>query len=146
MPPILSKPSSAARTAVMYITLGALMVVWTAVWYLYLNRHGGSDVAYFTDYGFFFTGLVLIVIGITIGRIGRSARNAELPPEVKPNEHTAEPAVTAPQPQPGPALPPGYFVPPQQMMPGAPQQAAPVPGGAVVPPVAQVAPPGPSPR
>ncbi len=148
MPPILSKPSSAARTAVMYITLGALMVVWTVVWYLYLNRHGGSDVAYFTDYGFFFTGVVLIVIGVTLGRIGRSARHAELPPEVKPQERTAEPAVTAPQPQPAPApaLPPGYFVPPQQMMPAAPQQVTPVQGGAAVPPVAQVAPPGPSPR
>ena len=138
MPPILSKPSSAARTAVMYITLGALMVVWTVVWYLYLNSHGGTDLAYYLDYGFFFTGLVLIVIGVTIGRIGRSARHAELPPEVKPSESTAQPAVTNAPPQPAPALPPGYFV--------APQPAAPVPGGAVVPPVAQVAPPGPSPR
>jgi uncharacterized membrane protein YhdT len=148
MPPILSKPSSAARTAVMYITLGALMVVWTVVWYLYLNRHGGSDLAYFTDYGFFFTGLVLIVIGITIGRIGRSARHAELPPEVNKHEETAEPAVTAPQPQPTAApaaMPPGYFVPPYPA-PGVAQPAAPVQGGAVVPPVAQVAPPGPSPR
>src|SRR6516225_8171785 len=85
MPPILSKPSSAARTAVMYITVGALLVVWTVVWYLYLNRHEGTDLAYYLDYGFFFTGLVLIVIGVTIGRIGRSARHAELPPEVKPS-------------------------------------------------------------
>ncbi len=142
--PILSKPSSAARTAVMYITLGAIMVVWTSVWYLYLNRHGGSDLAYFTDYGFFFTGLVLILIGITIGRIGRSARHAELPPEVNKHEETAEPAVATPQPQqPASApMPPGYVA----MMPGMPQPMAPVQGGAVVPPVAQVAPPGPSPR
>jgi hypothetical protein len=148
MPPILSKPSSAARTAVMYITVGALLVVWTVVWYLYLNRHEGTDLAYFVDYGFFFTVLVLIVIGITIGRIGRSARRAELPPEIRPQEPTAEPAVTAPQPQPAPAptaLPPGYFVPPYPT-PGVTQPAAPVQGGAVVPPVAQVAPPGPSPR
>jgi hypothetical protein len=147
MPPILSKPSSAARTAVMYITLGALLDVWTVVWYLYLSRHGGSDTAYFMDYGFFFTGLVLIVIGITIGRIGRSARHAELPPEVKPQEPTAQPAVTAPQPQSAPAAPPaGYPGAPQYIMPAMPQPAAPVQGGAVVPPVAQVAPPGPSPR
>jgi hypothetical protein len=100
-----------------------------------------------TDYGFFFTGLVLIVVGATIGRIGRSARHAELPPEVKRGEQTAEPAVTAPQPQPAPApaaLPPGYFV-PQYPMQGVPQPAAPAQGG-VVPPVAPVAPPGSSPR
>jgi hypothetical protein len=145
MPPILSKPSSAARTAVMYITLGALMVVWTVVWYLYLNSHGGTDALYYWCYGFFFTGLVLIFIGITIGRIGRSARHAELPPEVKPQEPTAEPAVTAPVPAPA-AMPPGYPGAPQYMMPGVPQPAAPVQGGAVVPPVAQVAPSGPSPR
>jgi hypothetical protein len=143
MPPILSKPSSAARMAVIYITVGALMVVWTIVWYLYLNSHEGSDALRYWCGGFFFTGVVLMVIGVTIGRIGRSARHAELPPEVNKNEHTAEPAVTAPQPGAAPALPPGYFATPQYPLPGAQQ---PVQGGAVVPPVAQVAPPGPSPR
>ena len=36
---LLSKPSSAARTAVLYITVGALMVVWTGVWYAYLRNY-----------------------------------------------------------------------------------------------------------
>jgi hypothetical protein len=146
MPPILSKPSNAARMAVIYITLGALMVVWTAVWYVYLTRHPSNESLFFWCYGFFFSGVVLMVIGITIGRIGRSARHAELPPEVNKKEQTAEPAVTAPSPQPAPApgvMQPGYFAAPPVMMPGAPQPAAPVPGVAVVPPVAQVAPPGP---
>jgi hypothetical protein len=149
MPPILSKPSNAARMAVIYITVGALLVVWTAIWWLYLSRHEGSDSLFYWCYGFFFTGLVLMVIGITIGRIGRSgrsARHAELPPEVSKNERTAEPAVTAPQPGAAPALPPGYFASPQYPMPGTQQPVAPIQGGAVVPPVAQVAPPGPSPR
>jgi hypothetical protein len=135
VPPILSKPSFAVRAAVTYITLGAVMVVWTVVWYLYLNRHGGTDLAYFADYGFFFTGLVLIVIGITIGRIGRSARHAELPSEVNPQGPTA----AAPT-----AIPPGYTGLPGYLLPGVPQPTAPVQGA--VPPVAQVAPPGPSPR
>jgi hypothetical protein len=131
---------------VIYITVGALLVVWTVVWYLYLNRHGGTDLAFYLDYGFFFTGLVLILIGITIGRIGRSARHAELPPEVKPSEPTAQPAVTAPQPAPAPgAVLPGYPA-PHYLAPVAPQPGAPVQGGAVVAPVAQVAPPGPSPH
>jgi len=137
MPPILSKPSFAVRAAVLYITLGALLVVWTVVWFLYLSGHGGSDPAYFTDYGLFFSGLVLIVIGITIGRIGRSARHAELPPEVRPQGPTAGAAPTA--------LPPGYAGLPPYLLPGVPPPAAPV-QGAAVPPVAQVAPPGPSPR
>ena len=144
MPPILSKPSFAVRAAVVYITLGAVMVVWTVVWYLYLSSHGGTDLAYYLDYGFFFTGLVLIVIGITIGRIGRSARHAELPPEVGPLGPTAHPAVTVPSPAPA-VLPPGFFV-PQYPVQGTPPPAVPVQGAAVVPPVAQVAPPGPSPR
>jgi hypothetical protein len=137
VPPILSKPSFVVRAALTYITLGAVMVVWTAVWFLYLNRHGGTDPAYFTDYGFFLSGLVLLVIGFTIGRIGRSARHAELPPEVGPHGPTAQPAVTP--------LPPGFFV-PQYPVRGTPPLAAPAQGAAVVPPATRVAPPGPSPR
>jgi hypothetical protein len=117
MPPTLSKPSFAVRAAVLYITLGALLVVWTVVWFLYLSGHGGSDAAYFTDYGLFFSGLVLIVIGITIGRIGRSARHAELPPEVRP---TAGATPTA--------LPPGYTMLPPYLLPGVPPTGRPGPG------------------
>ena len=42
MPPILSKPSSAAPTSLFYITLGALMTVWSAIWYFYLSRNGSE--------------------------------------------------------------------------------------------------------
>jgi hypothetical protein len=91
--PFLSKPSGAARTSITYITVGALIDVWTIICWVYLNRHpeGHSDAAYYWVYGFFFTGIVLLVIGLALGRIGRAARHAELPPEA-PNEPTAEPA------------------------------------------------------
>ena len=32
MPPSLSKPSSAAPAALIYITLGALLTVWSVIW------------------------------------------------------------------------------------------------------------------
>ena len=84
--PLLSKPSVAARTSVMYIT-AALVDVWTIIYWTYLVRHpeGHTDATYYWVYGFFFTGLVLLVIGLALGRIGRAARHAELPPEA-PNE------------------------------------------------------------
>ena len=82
MPPILSKPSSAAPTSLFYITLGALMTVWSAIWYFYLSRNPGRShqVLYYLCTGFLVTGLVLLTIGMLIGPMGRFARKAELPP------------------------------------------------------------------
>ena len=81
MPPILSKPSSAAPTSLFYITIGALMTVWSAIWYFYLNRSGSdSNALYYLCTGFLVTGLVLLTIGLLIGPMGRFARKAELPP------------------------------------------------------------------
>ena len=81
MPPLLSKPSSAAPTSLFYITVGALMTVWSAIWFFYLSRHGSDHkVVYYVCTGFLVTGLVLLTIGIMIGPMGRFARKAELPP------------------------------------------------------------------
>src|SRR3954465_13535468 len=93
MPPILSKPSNAARTAVVFITTGALIDVWSAIWWTYLNRHAEehSEAGGYFCYGFLLTGLVLLVVGLAIGHISRNARRAELPPE-SPREPTAQPA------------------------------------------------------
>jgi hypothetical protein len=119
--------------AVVYITIGAILVVWTVVWHVWMNRHPPQgDGPYFWCYGFMLTGLTLIIIGLALGRIGRSARTAEAPPDTS-NTHgvaqlqgatppVAAPGVTAPQ---AAAQPPaGYAVP------VAPPQPAPVvPGG-----------------
>src|SRR5438132_7291401 len=93
--PILSKPSQAARVAVIYITIGALLTVWTVVWYLYLRNHNPEEPTtsgtYYVCYGLFFSGLVVMAIGFAIGRIGRAARHAELPPpEAQPAVENAE--------------------------------------------------------
>ena len=81
--PLLSKPAFGPRTAIIYITIGSLIDVWTAVWYFDLcpqrPRHHQRDT-WFWLAGLFLTGLTLIVIGILLGEIGRSARKAEMPP------------------------------------------------------------------
>jgi len=81
--PILSKPSSAARTSLIYITIGALVDIWSGVWWWYLRDEAG-DVPrgmWYLCIGCLLTGLALIVLGLAVGQIGRSARHAELPPE-----------------------------------------------------------------
>jgi len=80
--PILSKPSPAARWSLIYITAGALIVVWTGIWLIYLRNHEPqSHGPYYWCFGFMLTGLTLFAIGLGIGRLGRSARQAEMPPE-----------------------------------------------------------------
>jgi hypothetical protein len=83
---ILSKPSSAARMALMYITLGSLILVWSAIWYWWLMDTSYEGTVYrYVCTGLLLTGGVLLFIGLALGRIGRAARRAELPPaEVTP--------------------------------------------------------------
>jgi hypothetical protein len=119
--PILSQPSSAARTALAYITLGALLIVWTGVWWWYLHTKPAEEVlsrAWYICYGLMFTGVTLFVIGLAVGHIGRSARHAELPPpevmaqEAKLEQMQAAQNVTAPVATPAaPAVPPPPAVP-----------------------------------
>jgi hypothetical protein len=118
-----SKPSGAARLSILYITIGALMGVWTVLYYFFYLNHTAppGDSRYFWCYGFFFTGLTLIAVGVAVGRIGRAARHAELPPD---------PLVVKPPVAPVPGTPP------QAVTPAAPAAAVPV---ALVP----VAPPAP---
>jgi hypothetical protein len=78
---ILTKPSAEARVALIYITGGALLGVWSGVWYLYLRDSPPTTaVPYYLCTGFLLTGLILILIGFGVGHIGRAARRAELPP------------------------------------------------------------------
>lgn len=95
--PILSKPSGAVPTAVIYITLGALLVVWPGVWWWFVPPVSSNGWFWLT--GFFITGVVLLAIGLLLGRIGRSARNAELPPEeVTPSVASTDRAAATKQP------------------------------------------------
>jgi hypothetical protein len=73
-----TKQAASATTALIYITVGALMDVWTIVYYMHLRGSPEtSETAYLWCAGFFFSGVVLVIIGLAVGRIGRSALHAE---------------------------------------------------------------------
>lgn len=131
--PILSHPAFGPRASLVYITLGTLIDVWVGVWYFFFVRPNpdASNVTYFWVVGLFLTGLTLLVIGALLGRIGQSARRAELPPpealpaEAAVQQHAAviTPPVMTPaapgaavapaapvQPAAMPAMPPGVVV------------------------------------
>jgi hypothetical protein len=131
--PLVSQPSSAAKTSLAYITLGALLLVWTGIWYWYLhsNPEGVLQRTWYICFGLMASGAVILVIGLAVGQIGRQARHADLPPpEVKNQEAridqnaAARPVVVAPG---APAQP--AATPPAPAAPAAPvaQPVAPAP-------------------
>jgi len=97
---LFKQTSSSARTALIYITVGAMTVIWTAVWFLYLhNNPPETNGVYYWCGGLLVTGLTFIVIGFGLGQIGRSARHADLPPqEVVQAVVTTPPTAVAPVP------------------------------------------------
>jgi hypothetical protein len=87
--PFMSKPSNEARIAIIFVTLGPLIIVWSGVWYMYQYNHAPDTPASerYICYGSMLSGGVLLVIGLALGRIARSARQAEMPPhEITPAE------------------------------------------------------------
>jgi len=106
---MLSKPAFGPRTAIIYITVGALIDVWTAVWYFAFARPEGGTMTRNTQFwlwGFFLTGLTFVIVGVLLGHIGRAARRAELPPpETTPAEaQIQETAAANPNPMVGGAI------------------------------------------
>jgi hypothetical protein len=95
-----NQTSSSARTALIYITIGAMTVIWTGVWFLYLhNNPPETNSVYYWCGGFLVTGLTLIGIGFGLGQIGRSATHADLPPqEVTQAVVNTQPTAVAPVP------------------------------------------------
>ncbi len=78
---ILTAPSSAARIALIYITAGALTDVWSGIWFWYMRSNPpANNSTWYWCYGFLCTGLTLLIIGLGVGKIGKAARHAELPP------------------------------------------------------------------
>ncbi len=72
--------SPAARVSLVYITIGSLLVVWTGVWFAYLYQHPPqSDHTYYWVTGSLITGVTLLIIGLSLGRIGEVSRPAEAP-------------------------------------------------------------------
>lgn len=119
--PILSHPAFGPRAALAYITVGSLIDVIVACWYVFMVDKNlpfeENRVTYFVLTTLFLIGLTLLVIGLLLGRIGQSARRAELPPsEVVAAEAAVQQstglapaaAPAAPVAPPAPAAPAGY--------------------------------------
>jgi hypothetical protein len=89
---------TANRAVLTYITVGALTVVWAGVWYVYLfNNPAQTHNAEYWCTGFLVTGLTLILIGLGLGRVGRSVQPSDLPAEGVPlTVANAQPNGTAP--------------------------------------------------
>jgi len=73
------QPSASTGTAVLFITVGVLMAIWSAVWYFFLARAelAPPEWKWYVCAGLFFSGVALTVIGILVGRIGREAKQAD---------------------------------------------------------------------
>ena len=79
--PQITKPSSISWLAVALLTAGALAVVWGGVWWVFAVAKGSApDWSYYVAAGVLASGLVVGVVGLLSGHIGREARAAELPP------------------------------------------------------------------
>jgi hypothetical protein len=79
--PFMSRSSGFVPSTLFYITVGALTDVWSGVWYEYMRGYPPVHAwPWYVCYGLLLTGAVLLLIGLTLGRIGRAARQAELPP------------------------------------------------------------------
>ncbi len=78
MQPIQSKPSSAAPTALVYITIGSLLTVWSGVWFLYENNTEGSHRGiFYICGGLLLTGIAMLAIGFSIGKLHKKAQEGE---------------------------------------------------------------------
>jgi len=92
---LLNDITSSARAALAYITIGALMIVWAAIYYVYLNNnHPEGTSQYYWCAGFLLSGVVLLAIGLGVGWIGRAARPANQQAIIAP---TAQAPTNRPQ-------------------------------------------------
>jgi hypothetical protein len=117
---MLTKPSAAAKMALAYITIGSLLVVWTGVYFVYLYHNytfADHQATWYFCTALLLTGFTLLFIGLSLGRIGRAARHAELPPpEATPTvAQTDQIAAATGAPS------------PQSIQPGAPNSPPPMP-------------------
>jgi hypothetical protein len=137
---ILSKPSGAFPIALIYITVGTLMVVWTGVAFYFYPPE--TNWGKFMLYGCMITGFALLAIGLLLGQIGRASRNAELPPTEVTHAVSASEQIAAENPQPviaptnGTVASAGPVVQPRNPSAAPPPQ--PAPPAPVNPPVTQV--------
>jgi hypothetical protein len=105
--------SPAARTALVYVTAGAMIIIWCMVWWLWMANHPPDERwPYYILGGLMATGIVITLIGLGVGRLGSAARNADSPTVVVSPPGTTSAVVTPPNTAVAPvsAQPPGTIV------------------------------------
>jgi hypothetical protein len=107
---VVNPPTFTTTAALAYITIGALMAVWAVVWFSWLRNAPESTASWYVAAGVLFSGIVLVLIGLTAGPIGRLANQANVtgtepgePTVVKQEPIAAPSATTGATPAPGAA-------------------------------------------
>jgi len=78
-----SRLSLMVASSLFYVTVGALTEVWSGVWLWYLEEQykDAPDYVWYVCYGLLGSGLVLLLIGVLVGEIGGTVKEADLPVE-----------------------------------------------------------------
>ena len=130
--PMLTHPSFGPRTALWFVTGGALLSIWTALYYFMMVDGAPTHTTKFVLVGLFLSGLVFVMMGLFLGPLGRVARQSELPPVAATQAEAAIQHAAAANPPPvaavQPTAIPGTPVAPAAAVaaPAAPVQVAPV--------------------
>jgi hypothetical protein len=127
---LLTQPSFGPKLSIGLILGGALLDIWTLVWRYTLASTPLTDGQRFWYLGLLFTGITLLTVGFFLGRIGRAARKAELPPpEAQAQEASIQRTAAATMPAAvngGMAVVPAGGTVAAPVAPGMPMPAAPV--------------------
>ena len=105
--PILTQPAFGPKLSIGFITGGTLLDVWILVWRFTIAGPELTSTERFWFTGLLLTGATFIVIGLMLGRIGRAARKAEMPPTLdaaRAEEHIQATAAAHPVPVAAPTL------------------------------------------
>jgi hypothetical protein len=99
-----------AKLAVSYITVGTLMVVWSAIWLFYLTVSADISGPVYIATGVILSGIAVVLIGMSLGDIGKEANRDEAEvqqaeigiPPTQPSVTTVktDPSVAVPRPAP----------------------------------------------
>lgn len=83
---LLRAQSKSATGAILYVTIGTLLVIWAGLYrYYFLTDNSDAPVwQHFACLGTILSGIAIAAIGLLFGLIGRSAKNADTTVGVAP--------------------------------------------------------------
>jgi len=76
---LIRSPSRSAAGAILYVTIGTLMIIWAGLWYYYFLFPLSNPPAWqqFACVGTILSGVAIVTIGLLFGSIGRDAKAAD---------------------------------------------------------------------